>query len=1395
MSLTKHQLAILMDAMMAGDGCIYYDARHNHTRHEFCTSSKRLADDVQELALKLGHSANIKVNIRKKTGAHEYVVRFSFKDEVFVNNDKRVNCSRWIDYAGPVYCVDVPNHIVYVRRNGVPVWSGNCIIPDHEMPKTADGPLHILLNPAGVPGRTNLGQVLETAVSKVALKTGKPYLVQNFAPNADFHTQVSQELKKHGLTDKEEVFDGVSGKKLGEALVGVQHILKLQHQVEKKLSARAGGPGYAYDRNLIPRGGGAHGAQSLGALGLYAMLAHGAKANLREMQTVKSDSEQSDEFWAALQAGEPLPAPRPTFAYKKFLGYMTGLGLNVKKEGNNLQLIPFTDKQVEQMSNGALPDAAKMVHAKNLKPEVGGSFDPHLTGGESGTKWTHIRLPESFPNPVFEHPIQALLGITHKDFEAVIAGQKGLHPTTGKLVESHLGLTGGHAFDQALGRIDVQKELRTATTQLANPGLKGNRLDQINKKIKFLKALDSAGLSPREAYMQQNIPVMPPVFRPVSQLPNGDLNVDDVNHMYKGIALSASRLKVMSPLLPPEEKNEVRAEVYDGLRSLAGLGGHMNRKFRGILDIISGHRPDKETGEKVGAPKYGYFQDRLVKRKQDLSMRSTIIPEPSLGLDEVGIPRKAAVELYKPFIVRELRTLAGMTPLEAQQHIKDNAPIVDRALERVITDRPILLKRDPVLHKYGVQAFKPRIVGGKAVQIHPLVTSGYNADFDGDAMSAFVPVGNEAVAEAHKMFPSNNLFSPATGSIAYAPTHEALLGLYGVTRTGGKTNKTFKNVEEVEAALRKSELQLNDQIKVGGLASTAGRFLVGGALPEPMRRPFLTKTEPLDKKAQQELLTHLATNHPHDYGPVVDKLKNLGNRWSTDTAFSIGLEDIKPEKEARDKILAAAHKAAAGTTGTQHERDRKAIDIYSQATEQMHKELGKLDEQHSSLITMSRAGIKPTMDTLRQIKMAPMLFMNAKREVIPSPVTKSFAEGLDLAGYWTSMSGARKGIIQKVQAVQEPGYVTKMIMNSVMDNLIMDHDCGTDKGIALHIDEKDILDRHLAIDHKAGKHVFKAGTLVTPEVRTALRNNKVGRVVVRSPLRCQHGPGVCQKCFGLAENGRHPEIGTNIGVMAGQAIGERATQLAMKSFHTGGTAATFTGLVDEFSRVKNLLTFPLTLPNSATLSSVSGRVEKVEKDPAGGHNVFIGGTRHYVPQSRGIPQFDGKSLRSGVEIKKGSPISAGPVNPHEMLPLTGIEAVQGHLSDELHKLYASEGIRRRNHEVVVKAMTSVTKIEDPGSHHGFIRGDFAPAALVANLNRTAPKTAKPIIHKPVLRGVNILPLDLHEDWMARLNHERQTQTVLEAAQKGWISKIHGTHPIPAIVHGAEVGRGDKPWLY
>ena len=1291
------------------------------------------------------------------------------------------------------------------------------ILPNSEMPRIG-GPegehTEVLMNPSGVPTRINLGQMLETASSKIARKTGKPYLVRNFAGgDINYTNQVIKDLKDHDISDTEEMFDPITGKKLGDALAGTQYIMKLKHQVEKKLAVRSHDAQFTIDR--APKGTGAnHPGQAIGQLELYALLAHGARHNLREMATYKSDKQMGEggdenehiDFWQRVQAGLPLPAPKAPFAYKKFMSYLTGLGINVKKEGHQLILQPLTDKGVLALSNGEIQDPGRVLRGKDAKELEKGLFDTKVTGGlpndtGKGLKWAHITLPEIMPNPIFvgvkQHPGPAVIlsGLKFDDFEAVARGQKTIKiPGTGD------EKTGGPAINDLLSNINVKSEIEKLRTDL--PKLRKTDLDKANRKLKFLLAIDKLGMKPTEAYMMKHVPVLPPVFRPIVPMPDGALRFDDINHYYKALGHLIHQFKTAPKELGDDGVKDLREDLYDATRALAGVPGgkpiyESNRPMKGLLDVIAGN-----------SPKEGYFQRRLMKRRQELSMRSTIIPEPAMHLDNVGLPRDAAMELYKPFVVREMQSL-GYSPIQALKEIKTGSGLAWKSLEVAMDKRPIMLKRDPALHKFSIMAFKPKIVDGKAIKIHPLVTAGYNADFDGDTMSAFVPLTDDAVRESYKMFPSNNLFSSTNGGVMYAPEQESLLGLHLLFKWGKDTSKQFPNYDEAFKAKEKGNIHVNDVISIGGVKTTIGRQMIARHLPPTiLNDAFANKLKDpkydLTKKEVRNLLEDVAKHDPKSFAFTVDHLKNLGNHYSYELGFSFGLKDLKVHKELRDSIMAKydaeAKKVKDNSKLTPAQKADHLIEIYNEATKKLvdaHKPL--FEEANNNIYKMVSSGARGKMEQFRQMTIAPMLMKDGAGNTITTPVKKSYAEGLDVGDYWTSLHGARMGTLQRVEGTSEPGRLTKEIVNVVIPNMIISHDCGTSEGIHMSPTDDDVHDRYLAAGVKLpGDQTIPAGTLIDGNTMATLKKHKIDKIVVRSPLKCAHGHGLCSKCFGLNESGNLHEIGTNIGVLSGHALGEPATQLAMDSFHTGGVAASRGGgAVDKFTRLNDLLEIPKTLANAAVLAKVNGKVQKVERDKAtNGWNVYIGEEKHFIPAQR-LPLYKGEPLKAGDEVKKGVPISDGHINPRELLKHTDIHTVQNYLTNELYNsIYKDERVRRRNIETVVRALTNYTQIKDPGDSH-FDVGDHALRTVVEEHNRNLKPGQRPIEHDPVLKGAQQMALDSHEDWMARLNFQELRHTLLEGTAKGWVSNLHGMNPIPGYAQGSEFGKGthDHPHLY
>lgn len=704
----------------------------------------KVENDKIDLLVTLGHKMYVRkpseqsFSLRAAREINEPVYYLTQTEEVLVDSPVIV------PFNGPVFCVTVPNHVLYVRRNGKTVWSGNsgrhgdknivgAILPDEHMPRVggATGPvLDMLTSPTGINSRINLGQMLELSASKIANKTGKPYVTNNFQHGVDYAEKLRQEMKQHGLSDTDTIYDPLLKESLeNPVMTGHKYIFKLKHQVEKKESVRGMDQSLArkYSINEDPSRGGGEGAQAIAQLDMYALLAHGARANLKEMTSYKAERQHNSEtmadtdFWNRIMLGLPLQPPKATFAYKKFEGMLQGMGLNLKKEGYDTVLTPLTDKGVLHLSAGEIT-SSKMLRGKDDLEIAGGLFDKKITGGTSGKLHSHISLAEPFPNPLFvgtkaqPGPAVVLSGLKYDDFEKVVHGEKHIN-IAGKEI------TGGKAINELLKKVDVNKEFEKTKEELKH--LSGTTLDKANKKAKFLRALKSLNMKPHEAYVMNQFPVIPPIFRPVVPMGDGSIASADINTLYAHIIQDNNALKDKETLkYNPELYQKLNAAVYDKLKAAVGIGSvplyEGNKELKGLAHSIAGDNP-----------KTGFFQNKIMKRRQDLSMRSTITPAPDLQMDQVGIPRDSAMALYKPFVIRTL-IQSGKDLIEATKEVKEQTPMAWKALEHTIKERPVLIKRDPVLHKYNIQAYYPVLKEGKSIGLHPLACAGANADYDGD---------------------------------------------------------------------------------------------------------------------------------------------------------------------------------------------------------------------------------------------------------------------------------------------------------------------------------------------------------------------------------------------------------------------------------------------------------------------------------------------------------------------------------------------------------------------------------------------------------------------------------------------------------------------------------------
>ena len=708
------------------------------------------------------------------------------------------------DYEGDVIDVHVTDRRVVVTvRTQEPMRVGDkltgrhgnkgvvsLIVPDHQMLQDEAGkPLEVLYTSAGVISRINPAQILETAVAKVAQKLGKPIAVENFS-GRDNVQWAKNLLKEHGVKDKETLFDPVSGKKIPGIHVGPQYVLRLFKTTETNFAARGTG---AYDVNQQPIKGGDEGAKAVGKMEFNALVAHNARNVLRETATIKS--QKNDEFWRAIQLGLPLPPLKSSFAYDKFIGMLHGAGVKVDSRGSLNTLSPLTDHDILKMSSGQVQNE-KLVRAKDLAAERGGLFDPAVTGGTTGTRWSHIELAEPIINPIFADPARRLLGMTQKEFD------KFHHEN------------GGAQVKKKLNTIDVDSRLGEVRGAIKK--LNGVKLDDAVKQLKFLEALQRQKLKPGDAYVLSKLPVLPPVMRPILPGKSGsELVVGDSNYLYQSAMLHNKSLQrqVDDPVLPPDEHAKLRLNLFNAVGAVVGTHESDNpkllkRNVKGLLEHLTG----KTT------PKSSFFQKKIMKRQQDVSGRGTIAPDGSLSMDEIGLPIDMLWGMYGKFIIARL-VRRGFGAVAAKEMVEKKHPAAHDALMAELKERPVMVNRAPTLHRYGFVGANPVPVAGKTIRVNPFIELGMNADYDGDTFQIHVPVLPGAVQEVKGMTLSNLLFSDREkDSLMVAPRMEAMLGVHLASKAEGSTNAkthSFKTKADAYAAYKRGEISLNTKVEVG----------------------------------------------------------------------------------------------------------------------------------------------------------------------------------------------------------------------------------------------------------------------------------------------------------------------------------------------------------------------------------------------------------------------------------------------------------------------------------------------------------------------------------------------------------------------------------------------------
>lgn len=667
------------------------------------------------------------------------------------------------------------------------------VVPDADMLHNEKGEvIDAVLTPAGVPGRINPAQTLETGLGKVAKKTGKRYKINNFGIK-DYTKFVKDEMKKHNVPETDTLIDPQTGKKIPKVFTGYQYIHKGFKTSDTGFSAR--GIEGAYDQDEAPVGSGDTGPKGLGSMEVNALVGHNARAILHESSVLRSS--KNTDFWSQYQNGLNPEFPMEKKTFGKFKDILKQAGVNLKVDGDKFTMGPLTDNDVKKLSKGAIKNAKRIDY--NYAPEKGGLFDPVVTGGLKGENWSHITLDEPVVNPVFENAAKVLLGMGTSEFNKAYKEK------------------GGKYLRDQLNKINVSREITRVKKSLDDHKLTGSHLDTMVKKYKYLTALKKENLKAGEAYTLKNIAVPPPVIRPITIGVNGDIMENDANTLYRNIILHNDSFKKLKKAgISDEDLQENRAEMYNKMKELAGTISPSNpmlknKGIKGALTYISGNQP-----------KEGFFQKKLIYSKMNLSGRGVIAPDHSLGMDEVGIPEDMAWGMFKPFVIRNLVQM-GYGAMQAREAVDNRTAMAKDVLLKEMEKRPMLLNRAPSLWRFSVSAAKPVIRPGNTIGFNTLNESGFNADFDGDAINIHTVVTDDAIEDAKKLMPSKLVFSDRKrGHILQAPSKEAVVGLFMATKNlGSSLSKSspvkgkFKNIDEAWKAYYAGKIKLTDRVTIG----------------------------------------------------------------------------------------------------------------------------------------------------------------------------------------------------------------------------------------------------------------------------------------------------------------------------------------------------------------------------------------------------------------------------------------------------------------------------------------------------------------------------------------------------------------------------------------------------
>ena len=978
---------------------------------------------------------------------------------------------------------------------------------------------------------------------------------------------------------------------------------------------------------------------------------------------------------------------------------------------------------------------------------------------------------------------------------------------------------GAEAILELLKNVNLEEEAAKLKEELSNTT--SQKAARLIKRIEVMEAFINAGTKP-EWMILTEVPVIPPDLRPMVQLDGGRFATSDLNDLYRRIINRNNRLARLMELGAPEiiVRNEKRmlqeavdALIDNGRRNGRPVTGPGNRALKSLSDLLKG--------------KQGRFRQNLLGKRVDYSGRSVIVVGPELKIYQCGLPKEMAIELFKPFVMRELvrRGLAENIK-KAKKSVEHLENDVWDVLEDVIKEHPVMLNRAPTLHRLGIQAFEPILVEGKAIKLHPLVCTAFNADFDGDQMAVHLPLSVEAQAECRFMLLSpNNLLKPSDGGPVAVPSQDMVLGIYYLTqeRPGAKgEGKYFKDISEAILAYENGVITLHSKIMVhvtreingekvsGNVESTLGRFIFNEILPQDLGYVDRTKPENalvlevdfhVGKKQLKDILQHVINTHgTTTTAEVLDDIKATGYKYSTRAAMTVSISEMTVPPIKKELIANAEKKVEQITQNyyrgrsTDEERHKNVIKVWQETDERLKDALLAGLDKYNNIFMMADSGARGSNQQIKQLAGMRGLMADTSGNTIELPIKSNFREGLDVLEYFISAHGARKGLSDTALRTADSGYLTRRLVDVSQDLIIRETDCSAGKQIpGMYVysfvnnratnssdAKEDILEplqeritgRYLAediVDPATGEVIVEANHLVTPKRAEAIIKTGVDKVKIRTILTCRSHIGVCAKCYGTnMATGQTVQVGEAVGIIAAQSIGEPGTQLTMRTFHTGGVAGD--NITQGLPRVEEL--FEARKPKTlAVLAEFGGVVSFAKTDKK--TDIVItddeGNSKAYpVSRDTRVKVTEGQIVAKGEEITEGSE------NPHDIVRILGVRAVQDYMIREVQKVYRIQGveINDKHIELIVRQMLKKIVIESAGD------SDFLPGSQVDTIEftevneRLEEEGKQPATGTPIILGITKASLATNS-FMSAASFQETTKVLTDAAINGKVDPLIG----------------------